>query len=698
MRRCSSLPSETRSGLAGAAQRAEQRRGSLQLPRPQDSSLSLADRISRSNSPAGQRSKSSSSSTGRWRFAQNAAGKEISHEGWLAKRSSGKIARWQQRYFRLEGCFLRYTQTPASNTKKTFNLQKAHGLSVEDRELVLDFGFRCWRLRAMDPEEARRWLVMLEAGRLVAGDAEDGDASESDDESLSLSSANSGSTTAESEVSTPKFGQRDKARHRPAPPIAEMLEVDGAELDRRFESWLPKASGTALSSTATVRDGLRLAWAGLWEHLAGAAGSQGGDQAAAEQAVAALLDGSGDGERNVARESLENFLGEYLLRLRRSLEAWMERRDPNAEDVALVAQWLLFEAQPDLQRFSQRVEKCAGRLEQLAALEALERLLLREWETRSCEEASAFWASIFENHYAPEAGRVSLTSALRRLESAAAAGPQLWRGHRAACDRAASVLVATLNGALRSLRASSRALVEDTAKHRGGRRRTFPKMIESFGRQALHEIQKAGTCSDSKTGVSEEILLAAAEDAARLARFCGEAEVGAWGGQESLCHEVLQAFAGAFEAEVAALCHALLWRHFRRRRRLCRLDAVSEGMRPVAEYWRAWSRQSSETPRVAEHLAQAAAELLTSQWLRAFRHAEKHGGALPHLEEDEAVMAELAPGSPQLQRFQATLGALRLFLRSPSWAQLAQAEQILQQALGEEEGRSVAQHLWRLRP
>ena len=38
--------------------------------------------------------------------------------------------RWQQRYFRLEGCYLRYMQTPTSNAKKTFNLRKAVDLNA----------------------------------------------------------------------------------------------------------------------------------------------------------------------------------------------------------------------------------------------------------------------------------------------------------------------------------------------------------------------------------------------------------------------------------------------------------------------------------------------------------------------------------------------------------------------------------------
>ena len=38
--------------------------------------------------------------------------------------------RWQQRYFRLEGCYLRYMQSPGSSSKKTFNLRKATSLEA----------------------------------------------------------------------------------------------------------------------------------------------------------------------------------------------------------------------------------------------------------------------------------------------------------------------------------------------------------------------------------------------------------------------------------------------------------------------------------------------------------------------------------------------------------------------------------------
>ena len=45
------------------------------------------------------------------------------------------------------GCFLRYTQTPASNTKKTFNLQKAHGLSAPWQQIG-SAGFQSrWRFK-----------------------------------------------------------------------------------------------------------------------------------------------------------------------------------------------------------------------------------------------------------------------------------------------------------------------------------------------------------------------------------------------------------------------------------------------------------------------------------------------------------------------------------------------------------------------
>ncbi|CAK9064852.1 unnamed protein product [Durusdinium trenchii] len=365
------------------------------------------------------------------------AGKELSHEGWLAKRSSGKISgRWQQRYFRLEGCYLRYMQSPSSSVKKTFNLRKAQTLSVAEdqpRELNLDFGHRCWRLRAADAGEARRWLVLLEAGRLMAGSADDGDASDSDADDLQsvCSVPSSNSTTAESfssmEPLTPKFGAKGRAE-----------KVNTQELDQKFDSWLPFTE---------VCDGLTRALHALWLQLCEACAAALADEklrleasrtrpaVAAERAIAALLQGQSD--TFAARESLETFLGEYLVRILRRLKHWLEMSLGDASREFRGRKPKPAQAEPVLFPFCDRAESFAGEpLEHSKqTVLSIEQLLLREWESRSCEEASALCSYIFEGHYVEEAGRVNLAQLLRRLDDAVGAW-RPWRSHDAACNRA----------------------------------------------------------------------------------------------------------------------------------------------------------------------------------------------------------------------------------------------------------------------
>eukprot|EP00913_Durusdinium_trenchii_P019357 g18197.t1 len=415
----------------------------------QDSATSLADRVT-SRSSSGHRTSSSSSLSGRWRFARELPGKELSHEGWLAKRSSGKISgRWQQRYFRLEGCYLRYMQSPSSSVKKTFNLRKAQTLSVAEdqpRELNLDFGHRCWRLRAADAGEARRWLVLLEAEqRRYTG----------------------GQPPRPLQI---HWRSTLKSLIRSLTPGCRLLRLGGLKRHPQPEwaSSSVKSQEAMPPAPATlVCDGLTRALHALWLQLCEACAAALADEklrleasrtrpaVAAERAIAALLQGQSD--TFAARESLETFLGEYLVRILRRLKHWLEMYDPPADEVAMIAQWLLFQAEPVLFPFCDRAESFAGQ-----TVLSIEQLLLREWESRSCEEASALCSYIFEGHYVEEAGRVNLAQLLRRLDDAVGAW-RPWRSHDAACNRAASVLVATLNAALRSHHAASRALVMERA-------------------------------------------------------------------------------------------------------------------------------------------------------------------------------------------------------------------------------------------
>jgi len=215
----------------------------------------------------------------------------------------------------------------------------------------------------------------------------------------------------------------------------------------------------------------------------------------------------------------------------------------------------------------------------LGAMTSLERMLLAEWETRSCDEA--FW--ICEDTFAcSDTGRNQpRTYAILQLLEAATASGNTWRGHEDASDRAASVLIATLNATLRSFRASVRLLrlapqLREQRPEASGplvrgrnRSRRITRTIQRLGQQAFLELQKAASCADTSTvedaGPSATAL--ALLEASELAAFCQEAapkqrHSSCPATVVALCEEVLSAFAAAFEAEAASLAWALAKLHF----------------------------------------------------------------------------------------------------------------------------------------
>ncbi|CAE7256845.1 Dnmt3b, partial [Symbiodinium pilosum] len=342
-----------------------------------------------------------------------------SHEGWLAKRSSGKISgRWQRRYFRLQGCFLRYMQTPTSTAKKTFDLRKVRNLSVVDlHELELDFGFRVWRLRCADAATAKRWMVLLEAARLTGlrdgggEDFSDGEVSGEESSSCTVSSSLSVTTATSfasesletAEPSTPKFG----SNVRP-PPLSDILELDLLRLDGNFVTWFPflvkSEEETRVFrdlSTAAVLDGLSSALRHLWASLSGTSEVE-VPQAmldaskAAQQAVFSQVTGQG---KSSAREWVDHFFGEFLTRILQAVEDWVAMMDPSAEDLSQIAQWIVFEARPAILHFcAAGIVAGEAALSSSAIYDTLENFLLREWESRSCEESATLFAQIFEGY------------------------------------------------------------------------------------------------------------------------------------------------------------------------------------------------------------------------------------------------------------------------------------------------------------
>lgn len=541
---------------------------------------------------------------------------------------------------------LRYLHAPNEEApRRSFDLRRAQKLTIaqdQPRQLELDFGFRVWRLRAESAEAARRWLLLFEAGQLLGGTITgsqglEGECEGSDDDSTCSIARSQSSTTVDSATSgeplTPKFGaNQHKSSLHPAPAIVDVLEVDPKALDLRFEDWLSllqaqrhddhSFAGSGMSrarrtlpstgeSVHKVCGGLGKVFGGLWQDLCSGSScsqealhSQAGQLRAAQRAVQALKEYSGPvNQPRVVRETLEGFLGEYFSRIRLYLERWLQLYDPAANEVACVTRWLLFEAWPALHYLLDRAaEIVKGPIDHCVdAMKSLENVLLTEWEARSCDEA--FWMCEDTFACSDTGGDQPRTRAILRLLETATVSGNTWQGHVEALDRATSVLIATLNAALRSFRKVARLLPvasqfrEQQLEASGplapgrNRRRKFTRTIQRLGRQAFKELQKAASCADMSNleDADPSSTALALLEASELAAFCKEAalkqrQLGCPASVARLCEEVLSAFAAAFEAEAISLAWALAKRHFERQHSsMVKAAGVYTGSQSVAQ-------------------------------------------------------------------------------------------------------------------
>jgi len=567
------------------------------------------------------------------------------HEGWLWKRTSHKLAaRWQSRYWSLEGCVLRYHKLRDGPPLRSFDLRRVRSISMPDgfpRELELNFGFRVWRLRAENPQAARRWMFLLDAARLVAGapspmEIEDNLCYSDDD----ADSASSRTSSTSSVMSTDPFSLRTTARNDgrnsssnnksasectasddqggsvelpirvkntlsctsplpypspiqallpqalapapvkapspkikellAAPAIADRLEIDPDELDRNFDAWLGDTSsggdGTPHfgdTGPTQLRKGLGLALAGLWAAF-------GGD--GPQQAISAWK-GSQMPDPRAFADIAEGVLSEYLSRMLTRLERWLKACDPMAEEVADAAVWLLFDAVPALEQF-ETLASSELSIQSLSSwrdtFEQMEILLLGEWETRSCDElcqsaeaaytaklaARALFAEVHDG--SQDAARVdALLGSLRATLHA-----EVWRGHAAACDRSASVLIAALNSILRCYRSYVRALLGLAVQpsNSGSAKRRLGKVLSRLSKNTLPCIDDSSLAS---SGALRVAIANAAAEAASFTNFCREALPSRCpAALAEACSDVLLAFSAAFEREGAELCKLLAKEHF----------------------------------------------------------------------------------------------------------------------------------------
>jgi len=588
------------------------------------------------------------------------------------------VARWQNRYWTLEGCTLRYHERRGAPMRKEFDLRFVKHIEMAEGqpcELQLKFGLiRIWRLRAESREAARRWFLFLRAAHAVAGEpranAEDPAMNFSDADSIGSShSASSCSTTPRGSASLParvyssmKESLTRSPRFPPAPKtdllsamaVADRLEVDRRELDKRFEAWF--GSG----NTHSARRGLSEALSALWkafggEGLDGALAAWKGPQLPEPQAFA---------------ENAEGVLHEYLSRMLPRLEQWVKKSDPLPKEIEDVAAWFLCEARPALDTFEARsCEELNSKpfTAWRTIADQLENVLLGEWETRRCDEA----CSQIEASYTPSARNGARTDVewdvLELLQGMLQ--EQAWQGHAAACDRSATVLVAALSAVLRSHKECAGALLAlpdagvphpqilqtwDEPAYTNPWVSTAKRLInkvlqgvstswvldtgycitrptQQLAHTLLHSINPMEDGASTSTPALRQAAAAAVAEATRLTSFCRTAQPASQA-NASVCADVLLAFAGAFEREGARICTSLAETHFvathRQTLAEVRFDPDSQCATPkltgaidAAGRFLDAALEHPTSPGAAQ-ICDALIRTIVQYWLRAFRRGQ----------------------------------------------------------------------------
>jgi len=342
---------------------------------------------------------------------------------------------------------------------------------------------------------------------------------------------------------------------------------------------------------------------------------------------------------------------------------WLSQCEPIAEEVADVVDWLLKETRPALERFELGAAEVAERRvwHWRSTADALECALLREWESRSCDEISRQIEAVYTaapqasaEHLPGENARVHL--ALGILKSALRQWCA-WKTLGTAGDRATSVLIAALNTVLRSYRRIVQPWLVPPQPLVGGV--DCPGRAKEGWQQTLHTLHKVQhkvqhrasslTRIVSKKDDQERhkahatpilcCLVMVAVEAARLAEFCQEAIETTIGHASSLvCTTVFTAFAGAFDRETASLCELVFDRHFAADHH-DQLKGLKFGKDDSASITTVLTAATAfiecsfaGAPRLCvAHAGDAAVRLVVQRWVKQFRRCPPKLSANPQL-------------------------------------------------------------------
>jgi len=505
--------------------------------------------------------------------------------GWLQKLSTGPITgRWQDRHFELNGCELAYSMRPGDSTRRGFDLralQQVKASADTSAEIELNLGWRTLRLRAESVEMARCWARALEAAKYgKVPDETHWETCSNDGSSVAVKTSRAPSQ-ASSEPGTPTFGRSQgdflkafslsaasprrtveapKEVARPA-----VLDFDEAAATSRFEACFDE---TGPAECRRFVQNCRASFAALWVEL-GASRSRAFPDRIGAEAAAASLRASGSTEVEAVTTTVAKVLRWFGTQLEGQITLWLGSGDATADDLAVVAQWVLLEAAPALAHFQSTAAahvSSAGVEVWPDILAKVQQTLLSEWEARRCDD-------VFKRCEAD----ASLPTALQLLGTAARCG-ELWGTNHDACERSLSVLVATLNAVLRCQRARWRkerlqAAPEVPDVQQASEAGTPRDSVACCARRSnplQAAFQRAGRAlsrgppsrSTWDCLMLQEVAQAAAE-AAQLSDVCADTKV-SMGDHKAveLANEMLVSFSAVFRREATDMCTVLAEKHF----------------------------------------------------------------------------------------------------------------------------------------
>ena len=95
----------------------------------------------------------------------------MKYEGYLDKRSHGTIARWQKRYWILNGTVLLYQKKENdSSDKQEFDLVSMTNLQASEqnnRVVQFEYDDLTYLLRANNNDDMKKWLMVLTAAQMA---------------------------------------------------------------------------------------------------------------------------------------------------------------------------------------------------------------------------------------------------------------------------------------------------------------------------------------------------------------------------------------------------------------------------------------------------------------------------------------------------------------------------------------------------